>query len=93
MRRPLLTGFVVGIVFACCLFAVHPKPAIIMFLEKPLSWTASLIDSLRLFPKESLEGLIIAMPLWFLYWGCLGALIGLLWHVIRKRAGHHGDKT
>jgi hypothetical protein len=50
-------------------------PAVNAFLTLPLKW---LTEDLHPFPSDSLANLIVAWPLWFVYWGCLGALVGLL---------------
>jgi len=50
-------------------------PAVVAVLMKPLEW---LTANLHPYPSESPANLIIAFPLMFIYWGCLGALVGLL---------------
>jgi hypothetical protein len=75
---PVIAGSVVGTVFADWALFQNPRPAICVFLQTPLIWLFSYIDRLRIFPSESLGGLIIVIPLWFVYWACLGALIGFL---------------
>jgi hypothetical protein len=80
MRKwtPIWFGFVVGIAFAGWSLSQEPKPAFCVFLQTPLTWLFNYIDSLRIYPRESLAGLVFAIPLWFIYWACLGALVGLL---------------
>jgi len=75
---PALAGMVAGVAFGAWSFLQNPRPAICVFLQAPLIWVASYMDSLRIFPRESLVGLIVVVPAWFIYWACLGALGGLL---------------
>jgi hypothetical protein len=80
MRKwtPIWFGLVVGIAFAGWSLSQEPKPAFCVFLQTPLTWLFNYIDSLRIYPRESLAGLVFAIPLWFIYWACFGALVGLL---------------
>jgi hypothetical protein len=75
---PILAGAMAGFVVGAWSFLQSPRPAICVFLQAPLVWLGSCIDSLRIFPRESLAGLIVVVPLWFIYWACLGAVTGLL---------------
>jgi hypothetical protein len=51
-------------------------PAVTTVVMKPLEWLTENLSSP--YPSESLANLLIAFPLMFIYWGCLGALTGLL---------------
>jgi hypothetical protein len=68
-------GFLAGIVVGGLLTVVGIAPTVGALLAAPLKW---LTEDLHPFPSESLANLIVAWPLWFIYWGCLGALVGLL---------------
>jgi hypothetical protein len=50
-------------------------PTVTTVLTLPLKW---LTEDLHLFPSESLANLVIVLPLWFVYWGCLGIVTALL---------------
>ncbi|HEV2210254.1 MAG TPA: hypothetical protein VG167_15865 [Verrucomicrobiae bacterium] len=60
-------------------------PATVAVLIKPLEW---LTEGLHPYPRQSLDNLVIAFPLLFVYWGCVGALVTLLirvaFHVFDK---------
>lgn len=73
---PISAGVVAGIVFAAWLFFQEPRPVVCVFLQAPLIWFFSRLKGV--FPSESLAGLILVIPLWFLYWACLGGLGALL---------------
>src|SRR5260370_15976919 len=75
---PILVGLVAGLIVAAWSFLQSPRPAICVLLQTPLIWFGSFIDGLHIFPRESLIGLIVVVPAWFIYWACLGALGGLL---------------
>jgi hypothetical protein len=49
---------------------------------KPFEWIASNLSSP--YPAESPANLLIAFPLMFIYWGCLGAFVGLLLRAIAR---------
>lgn len=89
---PSWTGFVTGLCFAGWMFFQDPRPAFCVFLQTPLLWLCSYIDSLRIYPRESLAGLVIVIPLWFIYWACLGAVTGFLvrlsFHLLRRLKRH-----
>ena len=93
---PSWAGFVVGLCFAGWTFFQDPRPAFCVFLQAPLLWLCSYIDSLRIYPRESLAGLVILIPLWFIYWGCLGALVSLLlrllFYLLQKLRYHNNAK-
>ncbi len=69
-------------------------PAVTTVVMKPLEWLTSNLSSP--YPSESLANLIMALPFMFIYWGCLGALVGLLLRialrVFLKPEGHDGGK-
>jgi hypothetical protein len=88
----VLVGFVVGLFFAGWLIQQNPRPAISVFLQTPLNWVFNYIESFHIYPRESLAGLAIGIPLWFIYWGSLGALVSvllrLLFFAFRKLRNH-----
>lgn len=57
-------------------------PAVTTVVTKPLGWLASNLASP--YPSESLASVIIAFPLMFIYWGCLGAIFGLLLRAVLR---------
>jgi TRAP-type C4-dicarboxylate transport system permease small subunit len=71
-------GFVAGLAFAGWSLFQDPRPAFGVFLQTPLMLLFSYVDNLHIFHRESLAGLVLVIPLWFIYWACLGALLGLL---------------
>lgn len=74
MRRTVFAiGFFAGVVIGAVVS--FETPAANAILTLPLKWFT---EDLHPFPSESPANLIIAWPLWFFYWGCLGALLGLL---------------
>ncbi len=68
-------GFFAGAIIGGAVTILEIAPAPVAILMKPLEW---LTENLHPFPSESLANLIIAFPVIFIYWGCLGALAGLL---------------
>ena len=91
---PVSVGSAVGLVFGVVTFFQNPRPAVCVFLQTPMLWVCDAIDKARVFPKESLEGLIVVIPLWFIYWTVLGALLGfLLWLMFKLfiRLRRHDD--
>jgi len=74
-KTVLIIGFLGGVVIGGGITLLDFAPAAVAILMKPLGW---LVADLHPYPSESLENLIIAFPLMFVYWGFLGALIGLL---------------
>jgi hypothetical protein len=77
-RKALTIGFVAGAVIGGGATFLQLAPATLTVLMKPLEW---LTEGLHPYPRESLENLIIAFPLMFIYWGCAGALVALLLRV------------
>ena len=75
-RTVFVIGFIAGIAIGA--FVSGSTATINAFVTLPLKW---LTEDLHPFPSESLVNLILAWPLWFVYWGCLGALFGLLLRV------------
>jgi hypothetical protein len=71
-------GSIAGIVLAAWLLSQNPRPAFCVLLQAPLTWLFSYIDSLHVYPHESLASLIIVIPVWFVYWTGFGALVGFL---------------
>jgi hypothetical protein len=69
-KRAFAFAFVAGIFIGA--FITVRAPSVRAFLTLPLKW---LTEDLHPFPSESLLNLIVAWPLWFIYWGCLGALV------------------
>jgi len=60
-------GVLIGAFVSC------EAPSANGILTLPLKWFT---ENLHPFPSESLANLAVAWPLWFIYWGCLGALVG-----------------
>ena len=75
IRKVLTLGFFAGMIIGGGVTLLEVAPTTVAVLMKPLEW---LTDGLRPYPRESLGNLIIALPLAFIYWGCVGALVGLL---------------
>jgi hypothetical protein len=73
MRRR--TTFILGFVAGIAVWLSGEAPHVLAFLATPLEWLGEVLHP---FPSESLLNLVIALPLGFLYWGCLGGLLGLL---------------
>jgi hypothetical protein len=71
-------GLFAGLAFALWAIFQNPRPAFCVFLQTPYVQLCSSLSDSHNFPNESLAGLIIVVPLWFIYWACFGALIGLL---------------
>lgn len=74
-RNVLTVGFVAGAIIGGGVTFLEVAPAVVAVLMKPLVWLG---EGLSPFPAESLENLAIAFPLMFIYWGCVGALVGFL---------------
>jgi hypothetical protein len=81
-------GFFGGAVIGGGFTVLELAPKVAAFLMAPLEW---LTEGLRgPYPRESLGNMIIAFPLMFIYWGCLGVLLCfLLRSVLRLVRGHH----
>jgi hypothetical protein len=75
---PIVVGSFTGFVLGGWLFIQQPRPPFCTSLAAPFMWFMSYVDNLRLFPRESLIGLFFVVPLWFVYWSCLGAILGCL---------------
>ena len=92
-RTILAIGFFGGAVIGGGATFLSVVPAVTTVLIKPLEW---LTANLHPYPSESPANLIIAFPLMFIYWGCLGALVGLLLravvHLFLKPGGRDGGK-
>jgi hypothetical protein len=71
----LAIGFIAGAAIGGAVTVLEVAPTVVAVLMTPLGW---LTKGLHPYPSESLANLIIALPLIFIYWGCLGALVGLL---------------
>jgi hypothetical protein len=67
----ILGGFLAGMVLGGWVFFQNPQPAICIFLETPLKWICNYIDNLHLGPRDAVGGLILVIPLLFIYWACL----------------------
>jgi hypothetical protein len=77
-RKVLAIGFFAGAIIGGGVTFLEVAPATVAVLMKPLEW---LTEGLHPYPRESLANLIIAFPLMFIYWGCVGALVALLLRV------------
>lgn len=75
MRKVLAIGFFAGAFIGGGITFLEVAPATVAALTKPLEWLA---EGIHPFPRESLANLVIAFPLVFIYWGCVGALVALL---------------
>lgn len=92
-RTVLAIGFFGGAVIGGGATFLDVAPSVVAVLMKPLEW---LTANLHPYPSESPANLLIAFPLMFIYWGCLGALVGLLLRavvrVFLKPRGRSGEK-
>jgi hypothetical protein len=91
---PIAVGSVAGLLFAGVTFLLQPRPGVVVFLQAPVMWVCNAIDNARIFPRESLAGLVVVVPLWFGYWICLGGFVGFLfWWAFRRcsRLKSHDD--
>lgn len=71
----VFAGFGAGIAVAACVFQLEKRPTEGTFIEAPLVWmTTSLQRSIPSLRKVEFGSLFVL--LWFLYWPCLGALLG-----------------
>jgi hypothetical protein len=86
-------GFIGGLLFALVTFPIDPRPFIIRVLAYPLVLLCAFIDEQHVTPGESLVGLFFVVPLWFIYWGCLGAGAVLLVRWLRCRVKRHDATT
>ena len=75
-RRTILAiGFFSGIFVGGALTLLEVAPTTVAILMTPLKW---LIGGFRPYPSGSPANFAIAVPLMFIYWGCLGMLVSLL---------------
>jgi hypothetical protein len=94
-RISVWVGFVAGFFFAAWLIGQIPRSAVYLFLQKPFDWIVDYID-IHIYPNESLGGMAIEIPFWFLYWGCLCALVCFLFQLLYykfRRLIDHGDSN
>lgn len=75
---PILAGFFAGLTLGGWLFSLNPRPAFSISLAEPAHWIFTCLQKHLPIQNESLGGLVIGIPLWLIYWGCLGSLVGLL---------------
>jgi hypothetical protein len=74
----ILGGILAGMVLGGWFLFQNPRPAICQFFQAPLMYFFAYLDQHTRPP--GLRALAIVIPLWFLYWAFLGALVGfLLW--------------
>jgi hypothetical protein len=73
---PVLAGFGAGFALALCLLCLTPRPTEDTFIEAPVNWASVLLE--RSIPTLGLGEIVAFLVIWFLYWSCLGALLGLL---------------
>ncbi len=77
MKRLAVTiGLCVGICFGAWTFFQNPRPAVCNFLQAPVIAFFEILD--RNSRPPGLGGLAIIIPVWFIYWGFLGAATGFL---------------
>ncbi len=74
-RTVLTIGFFAGIFIGGAMTLLEVAPTAVATLMTPLKW---LIGGLRPYPSGSPANFAIALPLMFIYWGCLGVLVSLL---------------
>ncbi len=82
-KGTLLAGFVAGVFIGGSATFLQLAPKLTTFLLTPLVW---LTHGWHPYPSESPANLIIALPMMLIYWGCFGALVGLLLHTLRRRS-------
>lgn len=73
---PLLAGCGGGLILAFCLLCLKLRPTEDTFIEAPVNWALILLE--RSIPTLGLAEIVAFLVTWFLYWSCLGALVGLL---------------
>jgi len=94
MKRSTLIGAFVGIVFAGWTLFQHPMSFIWMLFHKSLIWLSITIAHLFAFSSGSKGGLVVAVPLWFVFWTCLGAFGGAFLHLLfRTRNPRTGEPS
>ncbi len=69
-------GGIGGFLFGLVMFAQDPRPLVCVVLGAPLMLVCRLVDSMHVTPTESLIPLFFIVPMWFVYWTGLGAVIG-----------------
>ena len=89
LRSSTWMGFVAGLLFALVTFPLDPRPLIMKVLAYPLYLLFAFMDEQHVTPGESLVGLFFIVPLWFIYWGCLGAGAVLLIRCLCRKARRH----
>ena len=71
----LAIGFFRGIFIGGAVTLLEVAPTAVAILMTPLKW---LLGGIRPYPSGSPANFAIALPLMFIYWGCLGVLVTLL---------------
>jgi hypothetical protein len=74
-RTVLTVGFFSGIFVGGAVTLLEVAPTAVAILMTPLKW---LIGGSRPYPSGSPANFALAVPLMFIYWGCLGVLVSLL---------------
>lgn len=95
LRTTLAVGFFAGMIVGGGVTLLDVAPGMVAVLMKPLEW---LTEGLRPYPRESPANLIIAFPLIFVYWGCVGSLVAFLLRVacrlcLRERTKREKPKS
>ena len=85
---PPLVGFFAGIAFAAWFNQGHfESPALqafFDFLDAPSKWLVARLLTRLPSPSAGMGVLVPMLTLWYLYWGCLGGLAGLLLPICYK---------
>lgn len=75
IRKNTIIGFCVGMIIGGAVTILGVAPKMVALLMRPLIW---LNAGFNPYPSESPANIVFAIPLMFLYWGCLGAIAGLI---------------
>lgn len=85
----LAIGFFGGIFIGGAVTLLEVAPTAVAILMTPLKL---LLGGLHPYPAESPANFAIALPLMFIYWGCLGAFVTLLLRGAFRILKRHSDK-
>jgi hypothetical protein len=75
LKTSLIAGFFGGAIVGGGITLLDLAPSVVAVLAQPLKW---LTQGLHPFPTESPANIAVALPLMFLYWGCIGIVLMLL---------------
>ncbi len=83
----LAVGFLGGAFIGGGFTFLELAPKVAAFLMAPLRWLTEGLSGP--YPRESVGNIVVAFPLMFVYWGCLGVLLCfLLRYILRLFRGH-----